>query len=821
MKFSPEDIARITRGRLTGGTSSVVEEIFTDSRTLPLSTRGAMFVALSGPRHDGHLYIRDLYNAGIRFFLVSQIPDEMREVNDASFVVVPDCLKALQQLAAYHRSLFHFPVIGITGSNGKTIVKEWIFQLFQAFREVVKSPRSYNSQVGVPLSLLQLKPDHELALIEAGISFPGEMNILEELIRPGIGIMTNIGEAHQENFSDLREKVREKLILFRRSSTLLYCKDQKIVDEEIHSFFSGKGIRLLSWSFRPGADLEITECCLLDGKTQLKARWRDESVELEIPFTDRASIENCIHCLLLYLFLGIDKLGGLEPFRHLSPVAMRMELKNGINGCTLINDSYSSDMVSLGIALDFLQRQPQNPVKTLILSDILQSGKENDELYREVGMLIMAKGVGRFIGIGPALTASRQYFQPDSAFFGSTEEFIRAFPSLSFRDEAILLKGARVFGFERITELLEQKRHQTRLEINLQSMVHNLNFFRTLLRPGTRIMGMVKALSYGSGTYEIANLLQYHKVDYLAVAVADEGIALRRAGIQLPMMVMSPEPFSFDAMVRFNLEPELYSLPLLRSFIHFAVQAGLNQYPVHLKLDTGMHRLGFSREDIQGLLEILGNSREIHVRSVFSHLAGSEDPELDGFTRDQIELFTGLSNQIIQVTGYPVLRHILNSAGIERFPGAQFDMVRLGIGLYGISTVNQSKLLQVGTLRSIITQVKALNPGDTVGYNRRGLIVERSRIAVVPIGYADGLNRKMGNGNGYFMVKGKTAPIVGNICMDMCMINVTGLDVKEGDEVIIFGDGLPVTRLAEQLGTIPYEVLTSISSRVKRVYFQE
>jgi alanine racemase len=821
MKFSPEDISRITRGSLNGEISSVIEEVFTDSRTLPLSPRGAMFVALSGPRHDGHQYIHDLYKAGIRLFLVSRIPDEVLEVRDACFVVVPDCLKALQQLAAYHRLLFHFPVIGITGSNGKTIVKEWIYQLLQSYREVVKSPRSYNSQVGVPLSLLQLRPEHEIAIIEAGISFPGEMKNLEELIQPGIGIITNIGEAHQENFYDLREKVQEKLNLFRRSSTLLYCKDQKIVDEEIHKAFSGKGPRLLSWSFKSGADLEITGCNLLDGMTHLEARWKDESFELEIPFTDRASIENCIHCLLLYLFLGIDKLGGLEPFRHLNPVAMRMELKNGINGCTLINDSYSSDMVSLGIALDFLQRQPQNPVKTLILSDILQSGKENDELYREVGALIKAKGVGRFIGIGPALNASRHYFLADSIFFSSTEEFIRAYPSLSFRDEAILLKGARVFGFERITELLEQKRHQTRLEINLQSMVHNLNFFRSLLRPGTRIMGMVKALSYGSGTYEIASLLQYHKVDYLAVAVADEGIALKRAGIQLPMMVMSPEPTSFDAMVRFNLEPELYSLPLLRSFIQFAVQTGLKQYPVHLKLDTGMHRLGFSMDEIPGLIEILSTSREIHVRSVFSHLAGSEDPDLDGFTREQIDLFTSLSSQIVRLTGYPVLRHILNSAGIERFPDAQFDMVRLGIGLYGISTVNQSKLLQVGTLRSIITQVKDLNPGDTVGYNRRGLIVERSRIAVVPIGYADGLSRKMGNGNGYFLVKGKPAPIVGNICMDMCMINVTGLDVREGDEVIIFGDGLSVTRLAEQLGTIPYEVLTGISSRVKRVYFQE
>ncbi|MFN8208146.1 MAG: bifunctional UDP-N-acetylmuramoyl-tripeptide:D-alanyl-D-alanine ligase/alanine racemase [Bacteroidales bacterium] len=821
MKFSPEDIALITKGTLVGAASSLIGEIFTDSRTLPLSPGDSMFVALQGPRHDGHQYISDLYHAGIRLFMVSHIPEDVRDAKEAGFIVVRDCLKAMQQLAAYHRSLFHFPVIGITGSNGKTIVKEWIFQLLQSLREVVKSPRSYNSQVGVPLSLFQLRPDHEIALIEAGISYPGEMSILEELIQPGIGIITNIGEAHQENFTDLHEKVREKLILFRRSSTLLYCKDQKIVHEEIQKAFSGKGPRLLSWSFSPGADLEITGCKLLDGKTQLEARWKDEPIELEIPFTDKASIENCIHCLLLYLFLGIDKLAGLEPFSHLSPVAMRMELKTGINGCTLINDSYSSDMVSLGIALDFLQRQPQNPVKTLILSDILQSGKENDELYQEVGMLLLAKGVGRFIGIGPALKACRQYFQPESIFFDSTDEFIREFPSLSFRDEAILLKGARVFGFERITELLEQKRHQTRLEINLQSMVHNLNFFRSLLQPGTRVMGMVKALSYGSGTYEIANLLQYHKVDYLAVAVADEGIALRHAGIQLPMMVMSPEPSSFDAMVRFNLEPELYSLPLLRRFIHFALKAGLKQYPVHLKLDTGMHRLGFSMEEIPGLLEILGTNREIHVRSVFSHLAGSEDPDLDGFTREQIDLFIRLSKQIIQVTGYPVLRHILNSAGIERFPDAQLDMVRLGIGLYGISTVNQSKLLQVGTLRSIITQVKALNPGDTVGYNRKGLIVERSRIAVVPIGYADGLNRKLGNGNGCFLIKGKYAPIVGNICMDMCMINVTGMDVKEGDEVIIFGEGLSVTRLADQLGTIPYEVLTGISSRVKRVYYQE
>lgn len=818
MHYLLKELSAVTGGHITGEGKSTIRELITDSRTIPASP-DSMFVALKGPHYDGHRFIPDLIKKGIHCFMVGKMPEDTS--GTATFLVVPDTLVALQNIAQDVRNHFNKPVIGITGSNGKTIVKEWLFQLLNPSVQVVRSPKSYNSQVGVPLSVLLLEDSAGIAIFEAGISKPGEMEKLERIIRPTIGIFTNIGESHQENFTSLEQKVQEKLQLFRHAKKLIYCSDHTLIDELITRTFATDGPELLSWSRSKKATLQITAIQKEMHSTCIQALWNNQQISVTIPFNDEASIENAIHCWLTMLSLHTEPSALPSLFEALSPVAMRLELITGIHNCSLINDSYNSDLASLTIALDFLQQQNQNRRKTVILSDILQSGRNEEELYHKVADLLETRHIDKLVGIGPALLRNRKSFNLKSSFFPSTEAFLESNERESFYDETILLKGARIFGFERITELLEEKRHLTRLEISLNAMAYNLNYFRSLLRPETRIMVMVKALSYGTGTYEIANMLQFQKVDYLAVANTDEGVSLRHAGISTPIMVVTPEPHSFDTMLRHELEPEIYSLPVLRSFIAWAARQGVRHYPVHLKLDTGMHRLGFMQGDLEELCRIIENAPEIKIKSIFSHLAGSDDPALDDFTHQQIDLFRDMSTLISKHLSYPVLRHILNSSGIERFPEAQFDMVRLGIGLYGISVIHQERLQPIGTLCTVISQVKTIPAGETVGYNRKGKIARETKIAVIPIGYADGLNRRLGNGVGKFWVKGKLAPIIGNLCMDMCMIDVTGIPATEGDKVIIFGEKLPVTDLAKAIGTIPYEILTGISSRVKRVYFQE
>lgn len=801
-----------------------IKELAIDSRKVVMPSR-SIFFAIKGDRHDGHAFIHQLYEDGVRAFVVSKNYVISSQHEDAFFIKTADTLLALQKVAAAKRSTYNYPTIGITGSNGKTIVKEWLYQLLNSSYNIVRSPKSYNSQVGVPLSVWRMSSDNNLAIIEAGISMPGEMINLERIVQPTIGIFTNLGQAHDENFTDGNQKAREKLDLFQNVETLIFCKDYLLIQEELEQYPFASNPKLFSWSRKSSADLQIGRVEKKDGFTEIQGIYQHNFIRIQIPFTDEASIENAIHCWATMLLLGIDNDTISERMEFLAPVAMRLELKQGVNNCSVINDSYNSDLQSISIALDFLSQQHQHPKRTLILSDILQTGRTDEELYAEVAQIISDKKVNRLIGIGKGISSQAARFGQNSEFFHSTEEFLDGYNHDLFYNETILLKGARSFGFESINSLLQHKTHQTVLEIDLGAMVHNLNLIKSLLKPETKLMAMVKAFGYGSGSFEIANVLQFHHVGYLAVAYADEGIELRKAGISTPIMVISPEEQSFDAMIQYGLEPEIFSMRSLQLLENAIARKGSIDSPlkIHLKLNTGMNRLGYAETETNELIVRIKNNKQLKIASVFSHLAASENANQDAFTKLQIERFEKMSSDIIQHFEHPVIRHICNSFGIIRFPEAQYDMVRLGIGLYGVAPDSPitDKLRNVSTLRTTITQIHELKAGDTIGYGRTEQVVQEMRSATLPIGYADGLNRRNGNRNGYVLVNGRKAPIVGNVCMDMCMVDVTSIPCKEGDDVIVFGEGLSITEFAYNSDTIPYEVLTGISERVKRVYFQE
>lgn len=802
--------------------SQDIGELLYDSRRLNHASK-SLFVALHSRRNDGHRYIPGLIDKGVRNFLVERIP-EGKLSHPANFIRVDNTLEALQTLATRHRSRFTYPVTGITGSNGKTIVKEWLYELLREDFNIVRSPKSFNSQLGVPLSLWQLDETHQLALIEAGISLPGEMQRLEAMIRPDIGIFTNIGSAHSKHFSDQAALVQEKLVLFRRAGLLIYCRDHEAIHEQI-GLMEQRPARLSSWGEHPDAAVKVKRTGSGKTATQLQITREQDTFTLDVPFSDAASIENALHCVVMLLELGLAPETIRERLPRLHPVEMRLELRRGIHGCTLVNDAYSADPESLQIALDYLSQQRQSDRRTVILSDILESGKSTKELYDRVAGLLNRKQVHRLIGVGSVLLQHMEAFEGEKLFFPTTEKLLEQLPGLPFRNENILIKGARVFGFERIADALQQKTHETVLEVNLSAMVHNLNHYRSLLPPGTKTMAMVKAFAYGSGSAEIANVLQSNGVDYLAVAYADEGTELRQAGITLPVMVMNPEPESFVTLIDRQLEPELYSFRLLDLFAAAVRErSGFDGQPVrvHLKLDTGMHRLGFEEKDLPGLIPRIREQPGLEVASVFSHLAAGGEPEHDDFTRLQLTRFGQWTAQLEAGLGTGFLRHILNSAGIVRHPAGTFDMVRLGIGLYGIGGEEQAALENVETLKTVISQIRELAAGETVGYSRRGILSRPARIATLPIGYADGFLRKLGNGNGHVRIRGRYAPTIGSICMDMCMVDVTDIpDAHEGDRAIVFDSPAGIKQLAAQLDTIPYEVLTGISGRVKRVYYQE
>ncbi|NOQ26175.1 MAG: bifunctional UDP-N-acetylmuramoyl-tripeptide:D-alanyl-D-alanine ligase/alanine racemase [Bacteroidales bacterium] len=820
MIYTTAKISGIINAKFIGKEENTIKYLLIDSRSI-ISTENTLFFAIRGDRHDGHDFISDLYIKGIRNFVVEFLPENHFSFPKANFLIVKNSLEALQLLVSNHRKAFNYPVVGITGSNGKTIVKEWLFHILQGKKQLVRNPKSYNSQVGVPLSVWLMSEVYDFAVFEAGISLPGEMEKLEKIIQPGIGLITNIGESHQENFTDYKQKAIEKLKLFINSDVIVYSKDHEIIDELIQKDEILSKKKIFTWSEKRDADLKISTKQIENSDTQIDFKYKNHQESIIIPFSDKASIEDAIHVLALLCALDFNPIDFKSKFETLPPVAMRMELKKGINNCTIINDSYNSDLNSLAIALNYLDQQNQHQKKTLILSDILQSGKELKDLYKEVSSLISKFKVNQLVGIGESISSQSDQFKLEKIFYKSTDDFLKDFAKSNYSEQAILLKGSRDFHFEKISSVLEDKAHRTILEINLNALVHNLNFFKSKLKPKTKIMVMVKAVSYGSGTFEIANILQYQGVDYLGVAFADEGVELREAGIKTPIIVMNPEYHSFEQMLKYQLEPEIYSFNILHQFNRAIKNAKLENYPVHIKLDTGMNRLGFTQNEISNLIDDLKKFNNLKVSSIFSHLAASEDNNHDKFTQKQIALFDDLSEQIIKNLKYSITRHISNSAGIERFPNAQFDMVRLGIGLYGISTINQEQLATVSTLKSTVIQIKQVPADESIGYSRKAKAEKDITIAVIPVGYADGLNRKLSNGNGKLYINGFLVPIIGNICMDMCMVDITNCNVHEGDEVIVFGKEQSVSDLANLLGTIPYEIFTSVSSRVKRVYFQE
>lgn len=802
---------------------TLISELLTDSRKVA-NPEQSLFFAIKGERRDGHDFLSELFEKGVRNFVISR-PEAVLPGAHANYILVKDAQTALQQLAATHRRLFSFPVIAITGSNGKTIVKEWLFQLLREDHSIVRSPKSYNSQIGVPLSVWEMNDAHNLGIFEAGISEPGEMALIRDIIMPDIGIFTNIGSAHDENFNSATEKIQEKMQLFNHVGHLIYCRDYTGIHEAVTQRESP--LKAFTWSKKSKADLQVGRIRKSEHETEVQGIYKNEFIQIRIPFTDDASVENAIHCWSLMLMMGYQSDVIAQRMEMLSPVAMRLEMKEGINNCSIINDSYNSDIGSLTIALDFMNQQHQHPRRTLILSDILQSGRDEVQLYTQVSDLLTQKKVHRLIGIGSSLMRNQHLFGMEKQFFSTTEDFLRELNYGAFSNETILIKGARSFGFERISRALQQKAHETVLEINLNAVVHNLNLFKSRLKPDTRLMVMVKAFSYGSGSFEIANVLQFHRVDYLAVAYADEGVELRKSGITLPVMVMNPEEQSFDAMISYKLEPEIYSFRILQHFTEALRRRGhheaADRFPVHLELDTGMKRLGFEEAELNELIIRLRNNKKIKIASVFSHLVASDEQLHDAFTREQITRFERMSGQIAAHLDYPVLKHVLNSSGILRFPEAQYDMVRLGIGLHGIAATphEQRQMQMVSTLKTTISQIRQVKQGETIGYSRAGSAVRDMTVATVGIGYADGLNRRLGNGAGYMMVMGQKAPVIGNVCMDMTMIDITGIPAREGTEVIVFGSSPTILDIARITGTIPYEVLTGISGRVKRVYFQE
>jgi len=829
MKYTIEEIAAILKpSSHISCPDAIVTTFLTDSRQLAESAH-TLFFAITTSTNDGRRFIPELFEKGVRNFIVSGLTEELEALApQCNLLVVPDVVTALRMLGADIRQHFKAPVLAITGSNGKTIVKEWIWQLLRDDLKIGRSPLSYNSQIGVPLSLSMIKDDCQLAVIEAGISKPQEMRRQAETIRPDFGVITNIGIAHRENFGSPRDLILEKFRLFDSCKALVYCFDDEVIEPMAQVYGNLYGVRLYGWSTQKRNGAAIQYRTETQGTyTHIHFTWHGQEALCCFPYTDSASIQNLLNCLTFIYMLEaetgyrIDADTLSQRVAQLEPVAMRLEVKDGKNGCVLIDDAYNSDLQALELALDFqsLRSVGQRLERALILSDIYQSGLKAKDLYGKVADLLEHYHVTKFIGIGKDITSQKGLFNLDASFFENTESFLSSPLIDTFCNELVLIKGSRSFGFERISRYLALKSHTTALEVNLDAIVHNYKYFRSLLKADTRLVAMVKAEAYGLGAVEISKTLQAHGCDVLAVAVADEGVRLRQAGITIPIMVMNPEPTVFPICMQYRLEPEVYSFKLLDAFLETSKRLGIQSYPIHIKLDTGMHRLGFVEEDLDRLIDILQHQQILKAASVFSHLAGSDEDTFDDYTQYQWKRFEAMSSRIVEAVPYKVLRHILNSAGIERFSAWQCDQVRLGIGLYGISVANPEAVRPVASLKTRILQIHNYKKGDTIGYSRTTTLQRDSRIAVLPIGYADGLNRR--NRGCEVLVNGGRAPIMGNVCMDVCMIDVTGLHAEEGDTVTIFGDGLTISEVAQRIGTIPYEVLTSVAPRVKRIYYHE
>ncbi len=829
MSYTISQIAKIIHADiLQKGEDVLIENLLTDSRKL-LFTESSLFFALNGMGRNGSFFIKSLYEKGLRNFVVNKdfTVQDILHFPNANFLEVKDVLQSLQDLVIFHRHNFTYPVIGITGSNGKTIVKEWLTQLLSDEYNIVRNIKSYNSQTGVPLSVWRMNEGHSLGIFESGISQPGEMHLLQKIIDPEIGIVTFIGSAHAEGFTSLQQKIQQKLQLFANSKILIYNADDNMLSAEIDDFIkhTNNQLKTFTWGKMPQATVFVKEIISKQKLTEITVVFDKKQFTFSIPFTDDAAINNALtcSCAMLYLKISIENI--IQKMNTLRIVEMRLELKQGINNCSIINDAYSADLQSLGIALDFLAQQNQHETRTVILSDVLQTGNEAKDLYNKIATLLKQKNIQQLIGIGTEISANATLFSSikTTYFYESTDAFLSDLSNHHFHNEIILLKAARIFQFEKISNALEQKFHETKMEVNLNALRHNLNVYRQMLQPGVKMMAMVKAFSYGSGSFEISNVLQHAGVDYLAVAYTDEGVDIRNAGISLPIMVMNCEPSGFENLVKHQLEPELYSFKILHAFISFLTQKNIQHYPAHIKIDTGMHRLGFDENDIDALGNILKENKTIKVCAVFSHLAGSDAADHDHFTQQQTALFLHAANKIETIIGYNFIRHISNSSAIYRHPHLQMNMVRLGIGLYGIDSTPevQHRLQNVTTLKTTIAQIKNLKKGETIGYSRKGIATKDMRTATVRIGYADGYPRILSNGKGKMMINGNPAPVIGNICMDMTMLDITDMEANEGDEVIVFGEEPTVSNVAKWADTISYEILTNISQRVKRIYFEE
>lgn len=818
--ISLQQLAKITNGKLFGNKEVRVSEIITDSRSF-VSSNKAIFFALKSKRNNGHKYIKKLIESGIENFIVSELTNELTELKNINFILVDDTLVSLHKIAEYHRDTFNSEIISIVGSNGKTIVKEWLYQLLRKDFKIVRSPKSYNSQLGVPLSLCLLNNKFNLGIIEAGISQISEMEKLEKIIKPNTVIFTSLGDAHQENFPDIKTKVNEKLKISNNANTLIYSSDYEILSDVIKESYTNSKTKFFTWSYKfKNANVFVKEVNTRDKYSEIKVRHNGKNISYKIPFIDEASIKNSLSCMAYILQKNLLTEKVKKRFAKLEAIEMRVEQKKGINNCILVNDFYNSDIVSIKIATDLLKNISNGKKTTVILSDIMQSGISDKELFTEVAELVITNKINRFIGIGNRISEHKELFSNISELelYSTTEAFLKQNLRTKFNNEAILLKAARFFKFEKISEKLELKKHRTVLEINLEALVHNLNYYKSLIPAKTKTMAMVKALSYGSGTFEIANILQHHGVDYLGVAIADEGVKLRKAGITTRIMVMNPDENSISDIIDYQLEPEIYSFKILNSFLKKIKDFSTKKLPVHIKIDTGMKRLGFCDFEIEELANTLKDNNFIYAKSVFSHLVGTDETIHDDFTKNQISKFNNACKILSEKLDYKFTKHILNSSGIERFPNAVFDMVRIGIGLYGFSPNNNDKLQNVSTLKTRISQIKKVAKGETIGYSRKWTAKQDSTIAIIPIGYADGLNRQLSNEIGEVLINKQKTFIVGNICMDMCMIDITNINAKDDDEVIIFGDDYTANEIAKKLNTIPYEIITGISERVKRVY---
>lgn len=802
MKFS--GLVKCCAGRMLQAPLDIeIQGLAFDSRQIAVQS-GVVFFAISGQNHDGHQFIDDAYEKGVRLFVVE---GEVKLKSDAAYFLVDNSLTAMQELVKIHRKEFNYPVIGITGSNGKTIVKEWLAQMLDDQFDIVKSPKSYNSQLGVPLSVWTMEAHHNLGIFEAGISQAGEMSKLEQVIQPTMGIFTNIGEAHNAGFESLSQKAAEKARLFGQAQKVVCCADHDLV------------LTALQETITDSAEIIAWKIIAQKGK-KYELKVLGQTLTFYLKQDDPASVENTMHCAAMLAALGYDQEFIQLRLNRLSSIKMRLEMKQAINRSYLVDDTYNNDLYGLEVALDFLSRQNQKSKKTVILSDLYQTGLTNEALYAQVNDLLQKNGVQKFVGIGKEINLASASIHVPAKFYDSTEDFLQS--GYSPNDEIVLVKGSRNFEFESIVNSLEQKAHGTILEVNLENLIHNLNFYRAKLADDTKIMVMVKALAYGGGNFEIANILQFHKVDYLGVAYADEAVELRKNGIHIPIMVMNVSPSSFRLLKEYNLEPEIYSLDQLIDFLDYFEH--MQDLPaIHIKLETGMNRLGFTESSLKRLVEQLTLHKHLKVKSIFSHLAGSEDPRHADYTQQQAERFERMSQTIMDGLWYKPMLHLVNTGGIANYPKLHYDMVRLGIGLHGFdpTQTEQGKLKIVSALKCNVSQIKKISAGESIGYGRSGFAKKDTTIGIVPIGYADGYLRAFGNGTGKMLINEQLAPTIGNVCMDMTMIDVTDLSVKPGDEVVIFGEKPNISELADWIKTIPYEILTNVSQRVKRVFLSD